>query len=1000
MRYDAFISYRHAKLDMYVAKKIHKGLETFRVPRAVTKKSGKKNIKRVFRDQEELPIGSDLGDNIRKALAESEYLLVICSPRTPESYWVQKEIDTFIKMHDREHVLAILVEGEPEESFPAQLLVDEAGNQVEPLAADVRGMNKREIDRRLKTEIIRLAAPLLSCSYDDLRQRHRERRMKKIAVASGMVAVLAVAFGGYNAYNASLIRQNLEGKQRNQSKYLADTSLSLLEEGNRRAAVLVALEALPSEENDRPYVPKAQYALAKALHCYDTGNEIQMDRNLRHDLPVSTMHMSAEGDKILSIDQGGTVYVWKVEDGTKLAQIAPRINESGYVISPIDAMIYEDEIIICDKECIRGVDFYGQELWSKDGYYIYCMLEEESGIAACVNGESVEFYQMSDGKSLGKMPNQVEASYCSEMAFTDDWSKFAVSHIMEDEDVTGCVSIYDFKTGSITDISTKPNYIADIRFGEGDELIIAGCMHAELQGDVNSNATGYVERYDVGTQTVVWCAEYEYQVNGFSAADAQLKCRKYQDEETGAVCDEVLMSVDQHAYTWDMATGEQISKTVCVSGIMSFLVGQSNSIGYLAEKSGTIQIADLATGTIYVDQAIETGKNLRDIQIKKGVIALRAYESPDITLMKFHEGTGMRVCDEYDSGVDEIDYSKEESYYAVDLYTDGFSYKTYFYRTKDGACVGSWNMEDDGYVENAGFVDDTTYAIISSRGVIYFYDVAEQKTTEFATENAMIGAKCDVNEAYTMALLCDGGKYCVVDLSNRIILCAGEQDEYIKGGIISEDGSMAYLCMESGVYQLNTQNEETTVLELDGHYVLSSGDVEDAFAISMDGSSLAISCEDGMLRIYDTGAKELKDSIPFAAQNRKYIEFSGDGQEILLQGDDYYFRVYDLAKQEFTHVATEQYYEIKESVADDETGTICLLTSADMLILNQEDYQCIAYVEEGNMYLPQNGKVLCSHINTLYEFPYMTLEMLRDEAKQQFGDDSLTELERTQYHVE
>ena len=42
MRYDAFISYRHAKLDMYVAKKIHKGLETFRVPRAVTKKSGKK----------------------------------------------------------------------------------------------------------------------------------------------------------------------------------------------------------------------------------------------------------------------------------------------------------------------------------------------------------------------------------------------------------------------------------------------------------------------------------------------------------------------------------------------------------------------------------------------------------------------------------------------------------------------------------------------------------------------------------------------------------------------------------------------------------------------------------------------------------------------------------------------------------------------------------------------------------------------------------------------
>ena len=29
MRYDAFISYRHAELDMFVAKKVHKGLETF-----------------------------------------------------------------------------------------------------------------------------------------------------------------------------------------------------------------------------------------------------------------------------------------------------------------------------------------------------------------------------------------------------------------------------------------------------------------------------------------------------------------------------------------------------------------------------------------------------------------------------------------------------------------------------------------------------------------------------------------------------------------------------------------------------------------------------------------------------------------------------------------------------------------------------------------------------------------------------------------------------------
>ena len=80
MKYNAFISYRHTEPDMYIAKRVHKGLETLKAPRGVFQKSGKRKIERVFRDQEELPIGSDLGDNIKAALEESEYLIVVCLP--------------------------------------------------------------------------------------------------------------------------------------------------------------------------------------------------------------------------------------------------------------------------------------------------------------------------------------------------------------------------------------------------------------------------------------------------------------------------------------------------------------------------------------------------------------------------------------------------------------------------------------------------------------------------------------------------------------------------------------------------------------------------------------------------------------------------------------------------------------------------------------------------------------------------------------------------------
>ena len=118
MKYDAFISYRHLERDMFVAKGVHKALETAKIPKRIQKETGRKKINRVFRDQEELPIGSDLGNNIDLALRESEFLIVICSPKTKESYWVMKEIDTFISLHGRENVLAVLVEGEPEDSFP------------------------------------------------------------------------------------------------------------------------------------------------------------------------------------------------------------------------------------------------------------------------------------------------------------------------------------------------------------------------------------------------------------------------------------------------------------------------------------------------------------------------------------------------------------------------------------------------------------------------------------------------------------------------------------------------------------------------------------------------------------------------------------------------------------------------------------------------------------------------------------------------------------------
>ena len=84
-RYDAFISYRHLELDRTWAKWLHKALETFRTPKALVAAGAPARIKRVFRDEEELPASSDLSGVINEALEQSRYLIVVCSSRTPES---------------------------------------------------------------------------------------------------------------------------------------------------------------------------------------------------------------------------------------------------------------------------------------------------------------------------------------------------------------------------------------------------------------------------------------------------------------------------------------------------------------------------------------------------------------------------------------------------------------------------------------------------------------------------------------------------------------------------------------------------------------------------------------------------------------------------------------------------------------------------------------------------------------------------------------------------
>lgn len=80
-RYRAFVSYRHLPRDRHWALRIMQALETYRTPRALQVDGFPDRIGKLFRDEDEIPASTDLSDQIKEALSQSDFLIVVCRRR-------------------------------------------------------------------------------------------------------------------------------------------------------------------------------------------------------------------------------------------------------------------------------------------------------------------------------------------------------------------------------------------------------------------------------------------------------------------------------------------------------------------------------------------------------------------------------------------------------------------------------------------------------------------------------------------------------------------------------------------------------------------------------------------------------------------------------------------------------------------------------------------------------------------------------------------------------
>jgi WD40 repeat protein len=322
--YDAFISYSHAA-DGKLAPSLQRGLRSFAKPWY------RLGALRIFRDETSLSATPALWSGIERALANSQFFVLLASPDAADSPWVNKEVTYWLEHKPMENFLIAVTEGEivwdkaaddvdwnRTTALPRSL---ESGFASEPLWVDLR-FARKETDLSLRRPMFRdaiadLAAPIRGRDKDTLLGEDITEHRRTMRLARGGVAILIALLV------AASVSAFLAVKQRDTAQSRLDTATSLLlasvaDRQPRRefdVSLLLGFEAYRTS-------PTAQ-ATSSVISALEAARQSGAQTVLRGNLgPVDDVAFGPGGHILAAIagDSGARVLLWDARTHRQLGQ--------------------------------------------------------------------------------------------------------------------------------------------------------------------------------------------------------------------------------------------------------------------------------------------------------------------------------------------------------------------------------------------------------------------------------------------------------------------------------------------------------------------------------------------------------------------------------------------------------------------------------------------------------------------------------------------------------
>lgn len=248
-KYAAFISY--SSKDAVFARRLHRMLEGYRIPSGLgefrlSATAPPNRLYPIFRDREELPSG-EFAKVIDEAITASGSLIIVCSPNAAASPWVNKEIETFLKLGRRDRIFAIMTDDAPvastdgtdatELSFPAAFKGERHDAGFTPVVGDARPGKDG-----FRHAWLKVVAGIAGTNLGSLQDRDAKRRVQRTLALSTITVALVVVLTGLLA-SLSIQNVNAWASRSQQAAQLAEEAL---DENRPEDAMLLALAGLPS----------------------------------------------------------------------------------------------------------------------------------------------------------------------------------------------------------------------------------------------------------------------------------------------------------------------------------------------------------------------------------------------------------------------------------------------------------------------------------------------------------------------------------------------------------------------------------------------------------------------------------------------------------------------------------------------------------------------------------------------------------------------------------